>query len=106
MMFDILLEPQPQIDRSMDRVEIFTDFRGEFLVTKIYENSNPNMSNYELFREMYSNLDPMDVIIDMPDLEPNKRYSLEFRVEIETDYFNTDSDCYVYYREGTLKELK
>ena len=91
---------------KVDTVEIVTDFRRNYYVCKIYEDENPRTSNFELFNEEYYNIDSQEVIVGVPELEPDKRYSLRFRVVTDFNYYDLDGDMRVEYIEGTLKELK
>ena len=88
-----------------NRLEIATDFRGYYFITKIYEDENPNTSNYELFSEEYYNFDYQEIIMGMPELLPCKRYQMRYHVNINWDYEQTDCDVEIAYTKGSLRRL-
>lgn len=89
-----------------NRIEIMIDFRGNYYITKIYEDENPNTSNYELFKTEYENFDSQEIIIGLPDdLIPGEKYELQFTVLVNWDYEQTECDVEVHYVKNTLRKL-
>ena len=94
------------IPAKEDHLEIATDFRGNYFITKIFEDDNPKTCNYELFKEEYFNFDYQEIIYDLPDLEPGKRYEIRYRTDVAWDYEHVDCDVEIHYVKGSLKEIK
>ena len=88
-----------------NRLEIATDFRGCYFITKIYEDENPNTSNYELFNEEYLNVDYQEIFFGMPELLPGKRYEMRYRVKIDLDYDHIECGVEIHYTKGSLRIL-
>jgi len=89
-----------------NRIEIMIDFRGNYYITKIYEDETPYTSNYELFKTEYENINSQETIIGLPEnLVPGEKYILQFEVLVEWDYEHTDCDLEIHYIKNSLRKL-
>lgn len=94
-----------EINPNEDRVELSTDFRGNYFISKIYEDDNPRTSNYELFHEEYLNHDSQEIFFNLPELEPCSKYEIRFKVIVDWNYEHTECDAEIHYIKDSIRKL-
>lgn len=87
------------------KLEIITDFRGQYYIVVIEDQTDEGKCNFALFQEEYFNLDSQEVLVGLPELEPSTHYELECRVVGEWDHEHVDFEFEVVYTKDSLIEL-